>query len=110
MSHAGRFRPAGQPDPVLLLNPGPINVTTRVANALLTGDMCHREPEFFAIQRRIRAQLLEAFAPEGYTAVLVTGSGTAALEAAVSSVVGPDQTLLVLENGVYGDRISSIAP
>ena len=27
----------------MLLNPGPVNVSPRVAQALLRGDLCHRE-------------------------------------------------------------------
>ncbi len=107
-----RFVPEGRLPPPLLLNPGPSNVTASVARALLLGDMCHREPEFAQVQTSIRALLLQAFAPgaeERYTSVLLTGSGTAALEATITSVVGPNQTLLVLENGVYGERITTIA-
>lgn len=102
-----RFAPDGV-EPLLLLNPGPINVSRRVAEALLSGDMCHREPEFGELQRGIRRKLRQAFAPS-YTPLLLTGSGTCALEAAVSSVVGPDESMLVLENGVYGDRLAKIA-
>lgn len=109
MSEARRFSPPGGPDPLLLLNPGPINVSQGVAEALLRGDLCHREPEFARVQRRVRELLCQAFAPKGYTAILLTGSGTAALEAAVTSSVGPDETLLVLRNGVYGERIEAIA-
>jgi 2-aminoethylphosphonate-pyruvate transaminase len=37
--------------------------------------------------------------------VLLTGSGTAAVEAMVGSLVGRSSTSLVLSNGVYGERI-----
>lgn len=104
-----RFLPPGRGEPLLLLNPGPINVSQRVAEALLGGDLCHREPEYFAVQRRVRALLCEAFAPQGYAPILLTGSGTAALEASIASCVGPDERLLVLRNGIYGERIEQIA-
>ena len=29
----------------VLMNPGPVNVTDKVRNAQLRGDLCHREPE-----------------------------------------------------------------
>jgi len=38
---------------VILLAPGPVNVSPRVTAALARGDLCHREPEF--------AQLLDLF-------------------------------------------------
>jgi 2-aminoethylphosphonate-pyruvate transaminase len=94
----------------VLLNPGPVNVSPRVAQALLRGDLCHREREFSVLQTRIRETLCRVFAPNGqYTAVLLTGSGTAALEAAVASSLDPQRKMLVINNGVYGARIAQIA-
>lgn len=95
---------------MILLNPGPVNVSSRVTEALARGDICHREPECDELLARIRARLLEAFAPPtGFTAVLLTGSGTAAVEAAVTSVCSPRGRLVVVSNGVYGERIAAMA-
>ncbi len=93
----------------VLLNPGPVNVTNRVRQALMLPDLCHREKEFSDIMVAIRAKLLKAFdIEEGYTSVLVSGSGTAALEMAVSSSLSPGLSMLVIQNGVYGERIGKI--
>jgi len=95
---------------MILLNPGPVNVSPRVTAALARGDLCHREPEAYELLDRIRRRLTEAFAPAGaFTPVLVTGSGTAALEMAVGSVLSPAGRLLVVSNGVYGERIAAMA-
>jgi 2-aminoethylphosphonate-pyruvate transaminase len=95
---------------VILLNPGPVNVSPRVTAALGRGDICHREPECYALLERIRCRLLEAFAPSGaFRSVLITGSGTAAVEAAVSSVLSPEGRLVIVANGVYGERMASMA-
>ena len=68
-----------------LMNPGPVNVTDWVRDAQLRGDLCHREPEFSDLMWSIRKKLLQAFdIEEEYSAILITGSGTAALEMAVS--------------------------
>ncbi len=95
---------------MILLNPGPVNLSTRVRNALLRPDMCHREPEFGSLQSAIRGKLLDAYAlPEKeYAAVLVAGSGTAAVEAMVTSIIPHDRQALILANGVYGERIAKI--
>lgn len=94
----------------VLLTPGPVNVSPRVRQALLRGDLCHREPEFGALLASVRRRLVEAFAPgETHAPVVLTGSGTAALEAAVTSSVSPSGKLLVVRNGVYGDRIAAMA-
>jgi sulfopyruvate decarboxylase TPP-binding subunit len=42
----------------------------------------------------------------GLAAVLLTGSGTAAVEATLSSLIPQTGELLVLENGVYGERLT----
>src|ERR1700737_2768870 len=46
--------------------------------------------------------------PQVWTAVLMTGSGTAAVESMTAALVPANGRLLNLENGVYGDRIAQI--
>ncbi|QPJ60535.1 MAG: aminotransferase class V-fold PLP-dependent enzyme [Candidatus Nitronauta litoralis] len=95
---------------IVLLNPGPVNVTDTVRDSLHRGDMCHREQEIADLIQDIRRKLLIAFDIEGqYRAALISGSGTAALEMGVSSCLSEGKTLLVIENGVYGERISKMA-
>ncbi|WP_244814009.1 2-aminoethylphosphonate aminotransferase [Caballeronia sp. Lep1P3] len=96
---------------MLLLNPGPVTLTERVRNSLLRPDLCHREPEFFDLQDEARARLVAAYELDSakWTAVLMTGSGTAAVESMVAGIVPEGGRLLVVENGVYGDRIAQIA-
>ena len=66
-----------------LLNPGPINVHPRVREALANcPDQCHREHEYLDMQARVRDQLVQSFAiADTYEAAILTGSGTAAMEA-----------------------------
>ena len=94
----------------VLLNPGPVNVSDRVRQALMKGDLCHREPEFSRLMTNVRRMLESLFAPKGgHTAVLVAGSGTSAVEAMVTSSVAPGRKLAVVTNGVYGERIADMA-
>jgi 2-aminoethylphosphonate-pyruvate transaminase len=93
----------------ILLNPGPVNVSPRVQQALLRGDLCHREEEFSDLLVAIRTKLLHAFAPRDYTAVPISGSGTLAVEAMVSSAMPEGKKLLVINNGVYGERMLRMA-
>jgi 2-aminoethylphosphonate-pyruvate transaminase len=94
----------------ILLNPGPANTTPSVRAALVMPDLCHREPECFDMMRRCRENLVRlAGAGADWTAVLFTGSGTAAVEAAICAAVPADGTLVVVNNGVYGDRMLRIA-
>ena len=95
----------------ILLNPGPVNISERVRNALLRPDLCHREPEFTNLQDNIRSNLLKIYGlPETeWAAILLTGSGTAAVEAMITSMVPDTGHVLIIENGVYGERMRQIA-
>lgn len=94
----------------ILLCPGPVNTSAHVHAALGGPDQCHREPEFADMLQTVRAKLVHALGLDHrYSAVIVNGSGTAALEAAVVASVDPGQKLLVINNGVYGSRIVQIA-
>ncbi|RQU19642.1 2-aminoethylphosphonate aminotransferase [Burkholderia cenocepacia] len=96
---------------MLLLNPGPVTLSERVRRSLLQPDLCHREGEFFDLQDEARARLVAAYEldPAEWAAVLMTGSGTAAVESMIAALVPQDGKLLVIENGVYGERITQIA-
>jgi 2-aminoethylphosphonate-pyruvate transaminase len=98
------------PDRTCLLNPGPVNLTFRVRQALLGPDLCHREREFGELQEDVRERLSRVYprAGESYTTVLLTGSGTSAVEAMVGSLVPRGGKALVAANGVYGERMASI--
>ena len=95
---------------MLLLNPGPVTLTERVRRSLLQPDLCHRESEFFDLQDEVRQRLLATYAldPALWTAVLMTGSGTAAVESMVAALVPETGRVLIVENGVYGERIAHI--
>ncbi len=96
---------------MILLNPGPVNVSDRVRKALAIPDMCHRESECGELIQNVRQKLLQAFVPGAeseYTAILLTGSGTAAVEAAVLSCLPMAKRVLTINNGMYGQRISDI--
>lgn len=93
----------------LLLTPGPLT-TADTTRAAMARDWGSREPDFIALTRRLREQLLVvADAPAGYTAVPLQGSGTFAVEATLATLIGPDDRLLVMSNGPYAQRVAAIA-
>ena len=95
----------------ILLNPGPVSLSEGVRKAVARVDLCHREPEYFELQDAVIRSLLNIYQcdPAVWAAVLLGGSGTSALEAMMASLLPGDARLLVLENGVYGERLSRIA-
>ncbi len=95
----------------LLFTPGPVNVAKNVRLAICKEDICHREADFSFLLRRIENKLLRLFEIRNmseYRAVVITGSGTAANEALLSSAVG-DKNILILSNGEFGERLHNIS-
>lgn len=92
---------------MILLNPGPVTLSARVRAALPGPDLCHREAEFAQLTRDLADKLESVYAQTAsdYAAVLLSGSGTAAVEAMISTFAPSDAPTLVLCNGVYGERI-----
>ncbi|ADK83302.1 2-aminoethylphosphonate aminotransferase [Sediminispirochaeta smaragdinae] len=96
--------------PVILLNPGPVTISDRVRESLQREDMCHREPDFAALMLDVKKRLAAIYegGSEHFETLVMTGSGTCAVEAMISSLLPADGKLLVISNGVYGERIASM--
>jgi 2-aminoethylphosphonate-pyruvate transaminase len=92
----------------ILLNPGPVTLSERVRGAMQQPDLCHREPEFAALQAEIRERLAAVYPHDDLSAVLLTGSGTCAVEAMLATLVPRDGLALVVANGVYGERMAAM--
>jgi len=92
----------------ILLNPGPATTTDSVKNAQIVPDICPREQEFGELVESISKDLIKiAGGDDDYTCVLIGGSGTAGMEAALSSAV--NGKALIINNGAYGERFAKIA-
>lgn len=93
----------------ILLTPGPATTTDTVKFAQIVPDICPRETEFGELMESISSDLTSIVADEKqYTTVLFGGSGTAAVDSVLSSVIGED-TLIIINNGAYGKRMCEIA-
>jgi 2-aminoethylphosphonate-pyruvate transaminase len=95
---------------VILLNPGPVTLSPRVRNALLREDLCHREPEFAELTLKLRNGIERVYphSSGSYVAVLLTSSGTGAVEAMLSTFAPRDAATLIVSNGTYGERMATM--
>ncbi len=91
----------------ILLNPGPVTLSDRVRASLQKNDLCHRETNFAELLKEVKRKLLEVYELDSgvYDAVVLSGSGTLAVEAMLSSFISDEDKTLVLTNGVYGERM-----
>ena len=93
----------------VLLGPGPSPVSARVMQALSSPVLSHLDPCLLDAMDDLRARLTRVFrAPADATALAVSGTGTAAMEAAVANVTAPGRRALVVVTGYFGDRLAQM--
>ncbi|HTA18982.1 MAG TPA: aminotransferase class V-fold PLP-dependent enzyme, partial [Polyangia bacterium] len=94
----------------VLFSPGPVMTSARVKAALVHHDVCHRDGDYSAVVERLQSKLRPVFgASPAHETLLITGSGTAAMEMAISSAIPPGKKILVVANGAFGERLDEIA-
>jgi aspartate aminotransferase-like enzyme len=92
-----------RPEDVFLL-PGPVKMDPRVLEALSAPAMNHRGPEFKEVLSDLHALTQYLFGTRGPVALL-SGSGTAALEASVTGLLRKPDPVLNLVNGKFSERV-----
>ncbi len=95
------------PETTTFLIAGPVKIHPRVLRAMSMPSLNHRGDYFHEVVREIRELLPVLFGAPGHQ-VILSGSGTAGLEAMYSSLVPSDGRALVLTNGNFGDRSAEI--
>lgn len=94
----------------LLLTPGPLTTSKTVKEAMLFDSCTWDEDYNLGVVQSIRQKLVTlATQSTGYTSVLLQGSGSFAVEAVLGTVIGPQDKLLVVNNGAYGARMVEMA-
>jgi len=90
------------------LTPGPLTTSDATRNAMMR-DWGSRDADFIALTARVRDRLVALVGGgDDYVCLLLQGSGTFAVEAALASLIPPDGGLLVAANGAYGRRLAEI--
>lgn len=92
----------------LLMMPGPVPVAPRVLRAMSKPMINHRSPAFAEIYDDCRNILADVFDTKN-NIMVISGSGTAGMEAAVGCTVNKKDTVITVENGKFGERFKNIA-
>jgi len=95
--------------PRTLLGPGPSMADPRVLRAMATPLVGHLDPKFVELMDNTQHLLRYVFQTDNKLTLPVSGTGTAAMEAAVANIVEPGDSVLVCVNGYFGLRIADMA-
>ena len=92
---------------IRLFTPGPTPLLPAAQFAMAAADIHHRTPEFRALFTEVLAQLKD-FVGTTNDVIVLSSSGTGAMEASVSNLTSPGDRVLVLSAGKFGERWVSL--
>ena len=95
-------------DKLTLMIPGPTPVPETVLKAMGRHPIGHRSGEFQAIVRRTTEQLKWLHQTTS-DVLVITGSGTAAMEAGIINTLSRGDKVLCGDNGKFGERWGKVA-
>lgn len=91
-----------------LLIPGPVELSPDVLQAMARPPMGHRTPDFEEILEDCWRNLKHVFQTKN-DVLIITGSGTSAMDAAISSTLKPGEEVVCIGGGKFGERFIEIA-
>jgi alanine-glyoxylate transaminase/serine-glyoxylate transaminase/serine-pyruvate transaminase len=96
------------PTPRLLLGPGPSMVHPRVLRSMATPLVGHLDPDFLDILSDVGELLQFIFQTKNEHTLAVPGTGTSAMEAALSNLIEPGDRMLACIQGYFGERLADM--
>jgi alanine-glyoxylate transaminase/serine-glyoxylate transaminase/serine-pyruvate transaminase len=98
-----------QPPRRYLFGPGPSMVHPRVYEALSKPIVGHLDPYFIQVMGDVQQLLKMAYGTKDGATLVISGTGSAGMEAAVANFVEPETKLAVFANGYFSDRLTEMA-
>jgi alanine-glyoxylate transaminase / serine-glyoxylate transaminase / serine-pyruvate transaminase len=92
-----------------LFGPGPTMVDPRVYQALSKPIVGHLDPYFIQVMQEVQELLKTPFGTKEGSTLVISGTGSAGMEAAVANFVEPGEKFAVFANGYFSDRLTEMA-
>lgn len=93
----------------LLMGPGPSNMSPEITQSLSQPLLGHLHKEFLEVMDDVKEGIKYAFQTTNTLTFAVSGSGHAGMECALVNLLEKDEKLLVVENGIWGNRAADLA-
>lgn len=93
----------------VLLGPGPSAVPARVLSALGRPTLSHLDPAYLAMMDEVRQRLQAVFRTRNPATLVMPGTGTSGMEAALVNLLEPGDRVIACVAGYFGDRLADIA-
>jgi alanine-glyoxylate transaminase/serine-glyoxylate transaminase/serine-pyruvate transaminase len=96
-------------DEILLMGPGPSCVHPEVYKALNRFTLGHLDPHFIKIMDQIQLLLQKIMNTNNRLTIPISGTGSAGMETCFVNLIEPEDKVLILINGVFGNRMREVA-
>jgi alanine-glyoxylate transaminase/serine-glyoxylate transaminase/serine-pyruvate transaminase len=101
--------PPLQPPARYLFGPGPSMVHPRVYEALAKPIVGHLDSYFIQVMKDVQGLLKPAFGTRDAATLVISGTGSAGMEATVANFTEPEAKFAIFANGFFSDRLTEMA-
>jgi len=98
-----------QPPTRYLFGPGPTMVDPRVYQALSKPIVGHLDPYFIQVMQDVQELLKTTYGTTLGSTLVISGTGSAGMEASVANFTEPGSKLGIFANGYFSDRLTEMA-
>ncbi len=95
--------------PRILLGPGPSDANPRVLQAMSGPMIGYLDPDFVKVMEEVSELLTRVFNTEESLTMVLSGTGSAGMEAGLSSLLEPGDTVILCVCGFFGRRMADMA-
>lgn len=95
--------------PRVLLGPGPSSANPRVLRAMMTPMIGYLDPDFLLILDEVSELLRLVFQTKDNLTLAISGTGSAGMEAGLTSLLEPGDTVVICSYGFFCERMVEMA-
>jgi len=96
-------------DSVLVMGPGPESAHPRIYQALAKPTLGHMDPQLFTLMDAVKEKLREIMDTKNEATIALSATGSSGMEAVMVNLVEEGESMLVVTNGYFSERMADVA-
>jgi len=96
-------------DSVLIMGPGPLSVHPRIYGALAKPTLGHMDPQLFTLMDAVKEKLRALMDTKNEATIALSATGSSGMEAVMVNLIEEGESMLVVTNGYFSERMAEVA-
>ena len=96
-------------DSVLIMGPGPLSVHPRIYQALARPTLGHMDPQLFTLMDAVKEKLRGLMDTKNEATIALSATGSSGMEAVMVNLIEEGESMLVVTNGYFSERMAEVA-